>query len=491
MKESFRHDQRQSAWGIAFLLARYFRGVVRQWWPLFLVMVVKPSTEKTAYFLLAMLGAALVMLVVAGIRHYHYRFRVEEGQLVIRQGWLQRSRTTIPLDRIQAVNLEQTLLHRVTHTARVMVETAGASGAEVTMGALPLEQAEQFREALFLDARTAAPQAFAPSAAVAPEEQRLLDLGFFDLLKIGLSQNHLRTIGLVLLVALNLTEELQNNWALLSEERLDQVGELAQSMMVMGALAVLALAAVVVGSIGRIMLRYADLVLLYDGHRFRLQSGLLTIREILISGKKLQYLTGSRNPLQRFFGLHRLSFAQAVPETASGQREVMIPGMYRTGRDAILRLVFPAESRELICEGGVAPPYRWYRWLWMGLIPGTVVGLFLYGQHPWLGLAGPIWWIWSWLAATRRAQHWRWYLGPDLLLLRHGWLTRAWELIPVYKIQSVSLHQSPWQRRFSLHTLTLHTAAGSESIPWMKARDAQMLRDWCLYRMESDRRPWM
>lgn len=491
MSAAFGHEQRQSPWGIVFLMAGYLRQVVRQWWPLFLVMVVRPSPEKTGMFLLAALAVALVVLAVAGIRHYHYRFRIEEGQLFIRQGWLQRSRTAIPLDRVQAVNLEQTLLHRVTGTSRVMVETAGSSGAEVTLSALEMERAEALREVLTRSPGIRTTPRSVEDAATAPWEEGLLALGALDLLKIGLSQNHLRTIGIVLLLGLSLLDDLQQHWDLLPEDRLEEVGELASSLLALGVLAALSLAAVVVASVVRVMVRFADLVLLFDGLRFRLQSGLLTIREVLIPGRKLQFVQVHANLLQRLFGLYRMSFAQAVPEMTPGQREVMVPGMYRSQRDLILERVFPGESRELTCQGGVDSRYRNFLWLWFGLVP-ALPGVWLLGQQsPWLALAAPCWLVLAWVGTDRFTLGWRWHIGPDLLLLRRGWLARTWVLLPVYKIQSVALFQSPWQRRFGLHTLVLHTAAGDERIPWLCGEDARRLRDWCLYRAESDRRPWM
>lgn len=487
----FHREQRQSPWGIAFLMATYLRQVVRHWWPLFLVMVVRPSPGKTGMFLLAVLAVALVVLAVAGIRHYHYRFRIEAGQLLIRQGWLQRSRTAIPVERVQAVNLEQTLLHRVTGTCKVMVETAGSSGAEVTLSALRMERAEALREVLTHGPGIRAMPRPVEVTTAAPREAGLLALGVIDLLKIGLSQNHLRTIGIVLLLGLSLLDDLQRHWDLLPEDRLEEVGELGTSLMFLGVLAALSLLAVVVASVVRVMVRYADLVLLFDGRRFRLQSGLLTIREVLIPGRKLQYVEVRANLLQRLFGLFRMSFAQAVPEMTPGQREVMVPGMYRSQRDLILERVFPGESRELACQGGVDSRYRNFLWLWFGLVP-ALPGAWLLGQQsPWLALAIPIWLVFARVGTDRYTRSWRWHVGPDLLLLRRGWLTHTWLLLPVYKIQSVALYQSPWQRRFGLHTLVLNTAAGDERIPWLHGEDARRLRDWFLYRAESDRRPWM
>jgi putative membrane protein len=61
----------------------------------------------------------------------------------------------------------------------------------------------------------------------------------------------------------------------------------------------------------------------------------------------------------------------------------------------------------------------------------------------------------------------------------------------IYKVQAVKLNQSFYQWRKDLATLTLYTASGDIKIPFIPIEKARQLRDYLLYRVETDQRTWM
>ncbi|WP_326681605.1 PH domain-containing protein [Streptomyces sp. NBC_01237] len=71
-------------------------------------------------------------------------------------------------------------------------------------------------------------------------------------------------------------------------------------------------------------------------------------------------------------------------------------------------------------------------------------------------------WRWNRIKA---AWHFRGYhLGDEELHIRTGLLTRKLTGLAYSRIQSVTVHSGPIQRRFNLATLTIQTAAGSDTI---------------------------
>jgi putative membrane protein len=50
--------------------------------------------------------------------------------------------------------------------------------------------------------------------------------------------------------------------------------------------------------------------------------------------------------------------------------------------------------------------------------------------------------------------------------------------------------QSRYQRRKGLASLRMHMASGRVSIPYIKHAQAQQLRDYILYRVESSQKAW-
>ena len=111
-----------------------------------------------------------------------------------------------------------------------------------------------------------------------------------------------------------------------------------------------------------------------------------------------------------------------------------------------------------------------------------------------LGVAAGIWSVACVLLAMPISwQSWRrrgYMYDEDGLASRAGVLGYKVEAFLFRKAQSVTVKQSPLQRRHGLATLAVGTACGSVSIPYIDHGVARRLRDYVLYRVESSRRRW-
>jgi len=84
-----------------------------------------------------------------------------------------------------------------------------------------------------------------------------------------------------------------------------------------------------------------------------------------------------------------------------------------------------------------------------------------------------------------RYRHWRWDLHEEDLDLLHG----AWRVIrtivPVTRIQHVSVERTGWTDLFGLVRLHVHTAAGKTTIPGLEQPQADDLRDRILAKLRT------
>lgn len=490
MSSDFSKDSRQSPWAILLLWGKFSWIALRSSWIVLVMLALRPSRE--GFLLLAAIvgGVTLVALLWTVIVYLSFRFRLEGDHLLVRKGWLMRSAKTIPVERIQGIHLEQNPVHRATGTVRVKIETAGTAAEEVTIDALEVHRSESLRAALFAGRGvTDAAEGEQPVEA-SPDGPPLFTLGALDLLKAGLGQNPLRLVGVTVGVLIGFMDDLQQMFGV-SKAQVEMAEQALHSVAVLAGLFVVIGVGAVIAGTSQVMLRYADLALWADERRFRIHAGLITLRETVVGGRKLQSLTWSQNPLQRLFGMFRLEFRQAVPGKIQADSHVLVPGLSGERLRMVADRAFPEDSREGGGWRGIDPRYRIYHWVLSGWIPFSVVLALLLWKLPELAPAALLWLPWTWWAAGRYARALRWYLNADLLVLHRGWLTREVTLMPAAKVQRVTLEAGPLERRFGLRTVELHTAAGTESVPWLPEADAERLRDWILYRTESDPRPWM
>lgn len=91
------------------------------------------------------------------------------------------------------------------------------------------------------------------------------------------------------------------------------------------------------------------------------------------------------------------------------------------------------------------------------------------------------------IVAGPRARHarWRWELHEEELDLQHGVWSVERTIVPLTRIQHVSVHRSGWTNLFNLVVVKVHTAAGGTTIPGLGSEQADDVRDRILARLRT------
>jgi putative membrane protein len=88
-------------------------------------------------------------------------------------------------------------------------------------------------------------------------------------------------------------------------------------------------------------------------------------------------------------------------------------------------------------------------------------------------------------------KNFRLFVAPDALQVNSGVWGRQSKVLKWYKIQQVMVQQSIYQRHRGLATLTLVTAGGNVSVPYITLELAHNIRNYALYEIERSGRHWM
>lgn len=450
--------------------------------------------------------AASVALLGAGVlTWWRFTYSLEtpdEGdQLVTNSGVFSRTRTSVPLDRVQSVSTRQNLLHRVVNLVEVNVQTAGSAGAEIKLTAVRPLVAERIRRLSTVTTTSGTvdtahePAADPDTPPVAAEP--LLRRSFSDIIVVALTRNPLVLIAPIPLLA-GLGFEAEDLLARLPGEVGDSLENIGGSVAGVVALVVLVLALSALLAIAFVVLRLHDLRLFVDGAGLRRQSGLISRTEVTASVERVQVMAVSANPLERMLGQREVVLpvaGGAATQVAGGLATgIQLPGTRLDEVREITAVVLGAgqESPEGVHDLGISrlAVRRWT--FWLGVAPVVVA-------------IAATWWLigaWSLFAvawipvvlggARLRQSTWRWSLQPETLWIRNGVITKVTRQMPVRKTQNVALRQSFFHRRNGLADVRVRTASRVQMIvPMLPLAQAQALRDELLYRSESDPRPFM
>lgn len=417
------------------------------------------SNLQIAYILL--IAAAGVALAFGGALLAWMRFRYGVGarDIVIESGILHRQRRVIPFDRIQDIDIEQGPLSRLFGTAKVRIETGGATKNEGNLDAIALADAHRLRETLRHGQAEAGPPAGAADPPVPRDEPLLFRMSLGRVLLAGLFN-----FSLVFLAIIFGSLEYLDALFGIDPWSLDWVGP-ARDMVGQATWALTALALALVVLIG---IAAGVLSTLARDFNFRLtrapgglrrRRGLFTLSEVVIPLRRVQLSIVSAGLVARLFGWHRLEFQTLSADVAKAGHQVAAPLARMEEILPVLAEVAPAALPADDEYKGVSKRHilrQTLRWLTLLAIPVAILVI----AFPFaLGLLALLPLLVG--AAVLQWRYHRYCLTGSHLHIRGGLLTRRHWIIAYERIQSLSTTSGPLQRRLGLASLAIDTAGAS------------------------------
>ncbi len=433
-------------------------GTVRRWFGLAAfpgVAALVNGEFGMRALLLILLGVALVAVFSAiwGVLSWRATtYRVSGGAFHFKQGVLQKSERSLPLERVQSVDAVQGVVQRVFGVVGVRVEAAGGGGEpEISLSALSRAAAGALREELTRSARQA--------SAEAPEEPVVLRKLFVrDLLLAGLTSGQIGVAASVVFGASRAVEDLLPG---------DLAGRIAEALItdsvspaLLLALAV-ALLSWVLAILGTV-LAHAGFTLSRsaDGKYLHIRRGLLERHESTVPLARIQAIKVVEGVLRQPFGLAALRVESAGFGAEEGVSTTLFPLLPRKEVEKLLRAAVPEFDAPL--DHLEPPPGRARRrYAFRSALPVLVLAaLYAVLFFPW-GTIGLLLALPAALYGILRYRAAGYGLDEDRLVLRFRRLARTTVVAPRGRLQSRGYSVSPFQRRVGLATLKVEVASGS------------------------------
>ena len=451
---------------------------------------------------LAALGGAWFVLTMAYAlaRYVTFQYVLTTEELVTREGILHRQERRIPVNRIQDLSFESTLIRRFFGLVVVSVETASGTGAEASLDSLGRVRAEQLREALYHVRRsrgvshTAVGEGAGVDSAglagadwVAPEPE-------FVLLRVSSGELAIRgltdvRIGAVLMGVYALWEYsgsfgLGSQFSGLVERGADWLGEFSWPLataILGGALFVVLLVTMGFSVLGMIMV-FHNFALTLRGGVLQRRYGLFTTRASTLPIRKVQRVLLEQNVLRRMLRVavvraDSAGSGMSESEEAKSGRDLVVPLAALPRAEALLPVLLPEVGQSAPQWCRVSPLLVW-RVTLKGVVLAAILMAFLWpGVGSWALFALaliPAGWVvgrleWHNLAYSVEAGH---------AALRWGIIGRYRAFVPYRKVQAVTLRAGPLERVLGLAHLTVYVAGGSPTVLTdLAVEDARALRE--------------
>lgn len=480
--------------------------------------------EQFSVWQVVLLGF-IPITVASVVRYFTFRYRYEAGELVIRSGLIFRRERHVPYGRIQNLDAVQGVFHRVLGVVEVKIQTGGGQEPEATMTVLPLEALSELRERVFADraieeeaegglveslgAGGDAPEATQVEAGLAAtpmhaapdlvsdgaEGETLLHLSPRELIIYGLIQNR----GMIVIAAAfgiawevgvmdRITGALfgDGSWF----ERL--VGEVTgfSGSTVLASIAVISLGVAVLAIFARLLSMAWALVRLYDyrivraDEDLRTTFGLLTQVAATIPMRRIQTVTIHETPLHRW--AKRVAVAVETAGGTGGEadplKQWLAPIVLRDRLEPFLaevvpELDLPGADWQPVAERAAGRIFR------LMAVPATGVSIPGYIFLGYWGVAiHAALLVWARFYAGRYAKSLGWAVDGETVLFRSGWLWRRMTVARFAKIQVVTVHSTPFDRRREMARVRVDSAGATAAshkvdIPYLPTQTAVELGD--------------
>lgn len=431
-------------------------------------------------------------------RYFTFRYCIDNGQLIVRQGLIFRNVRTVPVARIQNIDYVQNPLHRILKVAEVKVETASGTKPEATLRVLSIAKMESLRDSVFgaqvnptktLEPRLPGdswPSEF-PDTAVQPVGQPagaflssdiaatnggvtpLLEIPLSWLVKAGLASNR----GMIMIGVL------LGAYFQFSDRRTFFDFDTFRNLMPNQASTPLIIAATVLGVIGVLLLlrllgigwfvlRFSGYKLVRRGEDLRIGCGLITKVSATIPRQRVQFISIHRNWIMRMF-----SMASIRIETAGGAGKQGESATESVSKRWFVPVIPEEQVADLLAS--LRPELKWdeskldfkplaekagRRLCRLAIVQAVLLsGVGMLITRPWGFLFGvvalPLLIMW----AIKKSKAMRYARTENGVVYRSGVFIRKTSVTFFEKIQTLRVDQSPFDRRWKMARLSVDTAA--------------------------------
>ena len=327
-------------------------------------------------------------------------------------------------------------------------------------------------------------------------EAPFVTIGLLSLLKLGITSNYGKTIGLIIIFGSTIYENFRKfseSDSVYQEQVNSYVDKgLASQSLVIGF--VFVLAGVLVLNIARVIIQYYGYTIARKKNSMLLSYGLFNSKSTILKPDKVQITTIKRNFFQKKLGILELRIRQATSGTAEDRKSILeIPGCSDVESRSVLQLLYAQ-----IPEKGLSLKPN-FRVLAVALLLYILLPVLLfYAIGAWVEPTAfdfiylvPVYVIFIGLLQYFKFKNNRLFIHDNFIIKQSGGWDISTAIIEPHKIQAISTSQYFWHKKLDLGSVILHTAGGTISFQMGNFTILKSKVNLWLYRMEKSDSNWM
>ncbi len=500
MENNFNKPQRQSQIGIFVLFFDSLRKYLSAIWPILLLSILKFGEVNKLFLFSGIIIFILIIGIISYLNFLNFTFYIddENEEFIVNEGIINKTKTTIQLNKIQQVNINQSLIQRLIGVYALDVDSAGSSKKEANIKAISHELAISLKSKLISnEARITNQELINNNLENEVEvETTFLEISFFSLLKIGLTTNYLRSLGLILTFFITIYENFKNVTDNTDFNSNDIKNYIEKNVIVnsISLIVVFLLGSVFLFNIVRVIFRYFNFKIVKQKGSLLFSYGLLNTKSTILKTDKAQIVSITRNYFQKKLNILEMKIKQASGnEKDSKNTTIEIPGCNDQESNDILKLLY-----NVVPEKGIMlkPNYSKLVFSIFMFIGIPLILFFSFGnyvdntilQYAYFSI---VYIIFIGLILFFSYRNNRLYINNQYIIKQSGAWDICKEIIEIKKIQAITTSQLFWHRNLNIGSITIHTAGGNLGFQLGNYNIIKEHVNIWLYNIETSDSNWM
>jgi len=483
------------------MFADTLQKIVRNFWALLIILIYKMPAITLVLVFLGVVFILLLIGIVTYLQYRHFTFFLDQDkqEFVVQHGILDKKRVSISLDKIQQVNINQSVLQRLISVYSLDIDTAGSGSKEVSIKAIDHKSAQILKEKL-LEKQTIKSEIIPTNQLLESQEKKLIRISLLSLLKFGITSNYGRSLGILTAFFFTVYDKIKDfaQTEVLSEAQIERYVNQGSKYGFLILFFILFLVVFII-NLTRIILRYYDLKIIKQQNSLALSFGLLAKKNTLLNPKKIQIVSYIQNFFQRKMNVLKMKIKQASSQEIQENKRknegssIEIPGVNELEKNTILQIIY---NKVITKETIFKPNYRFvFRGFYIGiLVPVIILVVVAFFSIQELKFLIPFMILYVVIVALfvyfRFLNH-RLFVGSDFVVKKSGAWDVEHEILESYKIQAITTKQYFWHKRSDVGHLVLHTASGDISFRFAKFSELNKQINYWLYQVETSTKDWM
>lgn len=417
------------------------------------------------------LPVVLVGIVFAILYWWRFTFAIQDEQLIIEKGIFSRTSIQIPKQKVQVMDTQSSLLQQFLGLETLSIETAGTDENAKLIG-IKADVSTGIQMAL---RNTQKSNVDTLELTIEQKDTYTsYSLSNYQLFVHAVSSKSVTMIMIAVFYALQFWGENDSN---------EEIRNRGQEVILMiedhlfAALSLFLFFSLIVAVVYS-FIRYFNFSLTITNGDLLISHGLFEKKKQTIPIKRIQSFLLTKNPVLALFGQFRLFIESAGTSARGGMGTFMVMPVLK--HELFQRLFEETFTTSELPQYSVKPPIRALsKFLRRSLLFPVFVYLlarFFVGFSDWWVLSLFIFFPLGWISYRYSAIG----ISKDFVCVRSRLFIQEEAYLPIKRIQSIEMHQSWFQKRAGLASLSIHTKTGSHkrshTIHYLNTEDVWMLK---------------